>query len=47
MEFEIEEPVNPLPWEAEWRCKTVKPGHAVDRDDMSVKALEIPESEES
>lgn len=46
MEFEIEEPLNPLPWEAELHRKAVKPGHSVDRNDMTMKALEIPESEE-
>jgi hypothetical protein len=46
MEFEIEEWINPTPWQAEWRCRSVVPGRMVDREDMCVKAVEIPESEE-
>lgn len=46
MEFEIEEPFNPSPWEAEWRRKVALPGRSIDRDDMCAMAIEIPESEE-
>ncbi len=46
MEYEIEEPINPTPWQSEWRCKSTAPGHHVDQEDMSLKAVEIPESEE-
>lgn len=48
MEYEIEEPFNPTPWQDEWRvASTGKPGQHVSRDDMCLKALEIPESEEA
>ncbi|MFN3456520.1 MAG: hypothetical protein ACK4Z8_02955 [Novosphingobium sp.] len=45
MEFEIEETINPVPWQSEWRSKSVVPGRLVDKDDMTVRAMEIPESD--
>jgi hypothetical protein len=47
MEYEIEEPINPTPWQDEWRfASSGAPGQHVSPDDMCLKALEIPESDE-
>ncbi len=47
MEYEIIEPVNPGSWEDERHHRVAWPRRAVDRDDMRLRAMDIPESEEA